>query len=109
LVAAVPERSPATLLVDPGTTVEPVAPGVLLFAAAAGFESAVPLPEGFAFGVVVVTELLPPMLPVGLLLWAKAITGVARSAAASMEILSVEDIYGSLFGYGITAKPGYSH
>jgi hypothetical protein len=56
-----------------------------------------------------VTELLLPMLPVGLLLWAKAITGVARRAAASMEILSVEDIDSSLFGYGITAKPGYSH
>jgi hypothetical protein len=100
LAFAVEGRSPATVLVVPGTTVLPVAPGTWAFLAAepgmdgVAFASPVCSPadgESIVFGVAV-ADLLLPRLAVGLLLWADAVRGAAKIAAARIELRNIEVI-----------------
>jgi hypothetical protein len=112
----VPERSPVTVLVEPGTTVLPVAPGTVGFlSTAVGVLALVltspvfmPAAVEFAVGEVAVLELLLPVLPAGLLLWAKAASGAAKSVAVRIAVRIVEVISSSLCGREITAYHGYS-
>jgi hypothetical protein len=103
-VSAVPAADPAWLLVDPGTIVVPVAPGVLLFVAApvgltgwADPELPVFMPEAALLSAVpgdAVVELLLPMLPAGLFdcaiaeLAANAIKLAASSIGLDLETIA---------------------
>jgi hypothetical protein len=98
-VPTVAALSPATVLFVPGTTAFPVAPGtsglrsvvlgifgVTLLSAGAICDPGVP--DGGA-----VTDLLLPILAIGALLWANPVSGMAKMAAANIELRSVEFIF----------------